>query len=303
MATPYTYLPDRAVLALTGPDTIALLERLVTHSTANWTPGENRYGALLTPQGKIIADYLALRTALGVLLDVASNALADLHKRLTLFRLRADVTLTPRDDLFVIAGTDPADHGPRPISGTAHVLVDPRYLGGRLRAFATQDEWQGWHGGHPAESTRPLPDYHADRIANAVGEWGSDFAAAQVFPADINMDKMTGVDLQKGCFVGQEVVSRMHRRGNIRRRTVALTSTGSGSGTGSGIDLTPGTPIQAETPIGEITSVEGPRALARIRIDRLARADSNALTVNGAPVQLHIPDWLAAEMAALSADG
>ena len=81
MSSPYAYLAHRGVLSLSGPDTIELLERLVTHNVKAWAPGETRYGALLPPQGKIIADYLALRTAEGVLLDVDKDPLPDLAKR------------------------------------------------------------------------------------------------------------------------------------------------------------------------------------------------------------------------------
>ncbi len=294
MTHPYTFLPQRAVLALTGPDTLALLERLVTHDTKDWAPGGTRHGALLTPQGKVIADYLALPTGEGVLLDLAADALDDFSRRLALFRLRADVAITPRPDLIVLAGTEPAEHGVRPVSGAAHVYLDPRYPGGRLRLLATEPEWARWHGPHPAEGAQPLADYHADRIAHAVAEWGADFTAAEVFPADINMDRMGGVDLGKGCFVGQEVVSRMHRRGNVRRRTVALTGEG----------LEPGMAVDAGAPIGEITSVAGAHALARIRIDRLtaALAAGKAVTANGHPVTPDIPGWLEAEMAAGAAD-
>lgn len=298
MATPYAYLPQRAVLSLTGPDTLALLERLVTHNTSGWSSGETRYGALLTPQGKVIADYLGLRTNEGVLLDVAREALEDLARRLALFRLRADVEIAPRPDLFVLAGLEPGPEGPRPVSGAAHVLLDTRYPGGRLRALANEAQWSSWHGGHPAEWSRPLPDYHEDRIRHAVAEWGTDFTAAEVFPSDINMDRMGGVDLKKGCFVGQEVVSRMHRRGNVRRRSVALEAE-AGSESES---LAPGLALEAKTPVGEITSVEGRRAIARVRIDRLARAGDDGVTVGGRPVHLTLPDWLREEMASGSPD-
>ncbi|MEM0985339.1 MAG: folate-binding protein [Pseudomonadota bacterium] len=292
MAPPYVFLAHRAVLALTGPDTIAMLERLVTHGTSTWPPGDTRYGALLTPQGKVIADYLALRTDDGVLIDVAADALADLKKRLTLFRLRANVTITVRDDLFVIAGTAPAEQGPRPISGAAHVLVDPRFPGGRLRGLATEAEWQAWYGVHAAEWSLPLPDYHTDRIRHGVAEWGADFGAADVFPADINMDQLGGVDLKKGCFVGQEVVSRMHRRGKIRRRTLTV----------EGDQLEVGAALEAGSALGEITSVEGRMGLARVRIDRLAKADRSALTVGGHAVSVSAPAWLTAEIDASIAD-
>ncbi|MEM1389533.1 MAG: folate-binding protein [Pseudomonadota bacterium] len=298
MSSPYAYLAHRGVLSLSGPDTIELLERLVTHNVKAWAPGETRYGALLTPQGKIIADYLALRTPEGVLLDVDKDALPDLAKRFKLFRLRAKVEIEVREDLFVIAGLEKATHGVRPISGALEVYLDPRYPGGRLRGLATRESWGAWYGYHPAEWSVPLDRYHADRIANGVAEQGADFETAKIFPADINMDIHAGVDMKKGCFVGQEVVSRMHRRGRIRKRTLIT-------------NLSPSnTPLSdvkqySFTPkIGRISSVEGDQALAHVHLERLANALSSGdpIHLNETPVTIDIPAWLEPEMQALQED-
>lgn len=265
MASPFVYLADRAVLSLSGPDTITLLERLVTHDTTDWAPGDTRYGALLTPQGKVLSDYLALRTPEGVLLDVAEAHAADLAKRLKMFRLRAKVEIEILDAVFVVAGIEPAPHGVRPISGAQQVYLDPRYPGGRFRGFATKESWAAWYGYHPAEWSRPIDAYHQDRIAHGIPEQGPDFGPAEVFPADINMDILGGVALKKGCFVGQEVASRMHRKGGVRKRTIALAFH----------DATPasGTPVVAgEVDVGILTSVAEGLALALVRVDRLAKA-------------------------------
>ncbi len=257
MDAPLALLRDRAVLSLAGPDTLVFLERVVTCNTAGWPAGESRYGALLTPQGKVIADFLALRDEAGVLLDVARGALADLHKRLTLFRLRSDVAIAPRDDLAVITGPGPA------MEGAPHVFADPRNPGGRLRAFTAEP---------PAGDAAALTLWQAGRIAAGLPEFGEDFGAAEVFPADINMDLLGGIDLKKGCFIGQEVVSRMHRRGNIRKRSLVLAADGA----------EPGAPVLAgDSEIGMVTSAAGGHALARIRIDRLAAAGEAPLTAGG----------------------
>ena len=294
MASPFAYLPHRAVLSLAGPDTIALLERLVTNATDNWTPGETRYGALLTPQGKVIADYLAIRTADGVLLDVAEAHVDDLAKRLKLFRLRSKVEIERLEDVFVVAGTDEAPEGVRPISGAQHVYLDPRYSGGRLRGLATKESWAAWYGYHPAEWSRPIDVYQRDRILNGVPEQGFDFGAAEVFPADINMDVLGGVALNKGCFVGQEVVSRMHRRGKIRKRTLSVELS-------ANLTPEPGAEILAPAPIGALTSVEGSRALALVRIDRWMKAESSGAEpmIDETPVIITKPDWLEAELTAM----
>lgn len=295
MASPFVYLPHRAVLSLSGTDTMALLERLVTNATTDWAPGETRYGALLTPQGKVLADYLALRTAEGVLLDVSKAHAEDLAKRLKLFRLRSAVEIEILADVFIVAGVEPAPDGVRPISGADKVYLDTRYPGGRLRGFATQETWAAWYGYHPAEWSRPLNEYHRDRIAHGIPEQGADFDQADVFPADINMDVLGGVALNKGCFVGQEVVSRMHRRGQIRKRSLPLTLTAE--------DAIAGNDIVAAAPVGSLTSVEANLALARLRVDRLEKAltDGLALTVNETPVTIDIPAWLQAEREAMAA--
>ena len=295
MASPFVYLAQRAVLSLSGPDTLALLERLVTNATTDWAPGETRYGALLTPQGKVLADYLALRTAEGVLLDVSKAHVADLAKRLKMFRLRSAVDIEVLDEVFVVAGIEPAPEGVRPISGADKVYLDPRYPGGRLRGFATKESWAAWYGYHPAEWSRPLNEYHRDRIAHGIPEQGADFDQADVFPADINMDVLGGVALNKGCFVGQEVVSRMHRRGQIRKRSLPLSIA-------SVPDAVAETDIIAAAPVGSLTSVEADMALARLRVDRLekALADGLPLTVNETPVTIDIPAWLQAEREAMA---
>ncbi|MFN3214169.1 MAG: YgfZ/GcvT domain-containing protein [Henriciella sp.] len=294
MASPFTYLPHRAVLSLAGPDTITLLERLVTNSTEDWTPGETRYGALLTPQGKVIADYLAIRTSEGVLLDVAEAHIEDLAKRFKLFRLRSKVEIERLEDVFVIAGIEDAPEGVQPISRAHEVYLDPRYPGGRLRGLATKESWPALDG-KDAQAWSPAMDaYHLDRIQNGVPEQGFDFGSAEVFPSDINMDVLGGVALNKGCFVGQEVVSRMHRRGKIRKRTLTVELP-------AGKDLKPKADILAPAPIGSLTSVEAPLALARIRIDRWlkAEADGTLAMIDETPVIITEPDWLQAELAAM----
>lgn len=294
MASPFVYLPHRAVLSLRGPDTITLLERLVTNATDDWALGTTRYGALLTPQGKVLSDFLAVRMDDGILLDTAADFADDLAKRLKLFRLRSQVEIERLDDVFVIAGTEPATSGLRPISGAQHVYLDPRYPGGRLRGFATKESWAAWYGYHPAEWSRPINEYHIDRIAHSVPEQGADFGSADVFPADVNMDVLGGVALNKGCFVGQEVVSRMHRRGQIRKRTLMVSAP-------SADMLIAGADLIAQAPIGTVTSFEANQGLARIRIDRWlkAEAEGQAVTLNETLVTITKPDWLLREVEAM----
>ena len=256
-------IPHRKVLSLTGPDTIALLERTVTHTVANWSEGEVRYGGLLTPQGKIIADYLATRTEDGVLLDVHEEAVEDLARRLKMFRLRSDVTIEPRDDLQV-QQSEAGQPDPR-----SHALP---------RRFLM-----------PGGADGISETYHDLRIAAGVPEWGSDYRAADVFPTDVNMDVMNGIDYKKGCFVGQEVASRMKRRGKVRKRTVLV----------KGENLAPEDKVMiGDLPAGSITSSAGPLALALLRTDRAA---GKLLSVGNQSILVQAPDWLQQEFAEILA--
>ena len=279
------YLPHRAGLSLTGPDTMALLERLVTNETNDWDTGTTRYGALLTPQGKVLSDFLALRVADGVLLDVSAEHVDDLAKRLKMFRLRSKVEIARLDNFAVMASIEEKPDDMPPLASAAHIYQDPRYPGGRVRSFVTIDQ---------VDQDQPISAYHADRIVNGIPEQGSDFGSAEVFPADINMDILGGVALKKGCFVGQEVVSRMHRRGQIRKRTL-----------GFSIDersaLETGAELLAPASVGSVSSYEGGHGLARVRVDRLfkAQAAGATVTLNETPVTITKPDWLVREQDAM----
>ncbi|MCA8902263.1 MAG: folate-binding protein YgfZ [Hyphomonas sp.] len=266
--------PNRALIRLAGPDTIALLERTVTHSVTDWREGELRYGALLTPQGKVIADYIAQRTEDGVLVDVHEDATEDLMKRLKLFRLRAAVEIA-RDDTLAAVTAKEGDDDPR----------SPKL-------------WWRWYVPAAEAGDTILPErWRANRISAGVPEWGSDYRAGEVFPTDINMDVMGGIDYKKGCFVGQEVASRMKRRGKIRKRTIRV----------YGGALIVGSPIIGGTEIGTVTSIDPTdgQGLALVRLDRLQKAIvlSLPLTCNEATVTVDLPDWAEAEMAALAAEG
>jgi len=231
-------LPYTHMLSLTGPDTVTLLERLVTCRVDDMTTGDQRPGALLTPQGKIIADFHLTRTEHGCDLQTHSEIAPSLEKRLKLFRLRADVEIASAT-LETVTETD-----------------------------------------------------HTARISAGLPVYGEDFTTADVFPTDVNLDMRGGIDYKKGCFVGQEVVSRMKRRGKIRKRSVTL----------SGESLKAGEPVMAGGKrLGFITSTTKTNALAILRIDHLASAlgDHIPLTRADIPLEPVLPEWLKSEMEAL----
>jgi tRNA-modifying protein YgfZ len=264
-------VPNRDVLSLTGPDTLALLERTVTHKVADWAQGEARYGALLTPQGKVIADYIAHRTADGVLIDVHEDAADDLLKRLKMFRLRSAVEIV-RAEHLAAGNSDGAAPDPR-----------SEELPRRLVAPAS-------------DMSEALPDWDAQAIAAGIPEWGRDYRAAEVFPTDINMDLMNGIDYRKGCFVGQEVASRMKRKALIRKRTVRV----AGSALAAGAEVRAGANL-----LGTVTSCAGQAGLALIRTDRFAKsvAAKEAITAGDAAAEIKGAPWLVSEITSLMEAG
>jgi tRNA-modifying protein YgfZ len=262
-------LDHRSIVSVSGADAETFLNGILTVSTIGIQRNENRYGALLTPQGKVIADMLVAREGDAILLDCATSVGPALLKRLNLFKLRAAVAIQERNDLGAVAFDGEAD--PR-AHGAPHRRIGPR------ASAPSGDRAQ----------------YHAARIAAGLPEQGVDFGAEEVFPADINMDLLGGVDFQKGCFVGQEVVSRMKRRGTARRRTLKAVFAA---------DISAPAPVLANGfEVGVLTSVSGGAGLVRVRIDRMAEAmaKTEAITADGHPITFESPPWLADELAAIA---
>ena len=278
--TDFLPLAGRRIIAVAGPDADDFLQGLVSQKVSRDGPA---FAALLTPQGKILFDFLLIPAAPefgedGYLIDVAADAAADLHKRLRLYKLRAKVALTVREDLSVAVAPGMTDPSPQP-----GAFLDPRLaaLGARMIVKA------------PAPD-QPIHDADYARFRRGLGapECVADFPADSHFLMDVNYDALHGVDYQKGCFVGQEVASRMKRKGEIRKRTYRLEAAGA---------IAPGAEIKAETDAGESTvgtvlAVDGSIGLALVRVDRLAKAGSatpgGALTIAGAPAQLTPPAYL-----------
>jgi len=260
------FLPHRSVISVSGADAETFLNGIVTTSTLGMRAGEFRYGALLTPQGKVISDMLLTREADAILIDCAEAAEPAVIKRLTLMKLRAAVAIAPRPDLGVNAFTGSPD--PRSPSAP-HRSIGPRATAGDIAA------------------------YHAARIAAGLAEQGADFVAEEVFPADINMDLLGGVDFKKGCFIGQEVVSRMKRRGTARRRTLRVTLERE--------TQTPCSIFVAGLEVGKLTSAQGRNGLARVRIDEVADANKfhEGHVADQSLVTFDRPEWLPDQLAAI----
>lgn len=255
-------LPGRSVLAVTGSDAVGFLQGLVTSDVEGLTPGMAGYAALLTPQGKILFDFLMLRKEDGFLIDCAAPQREALIKRLGFYKLRAKVTITPREDLKVVVAEAPAQG----------LYSDPRLVDLGFRGFLAE------------MGLNEDKAYDARRISLGIADSEADIGSGELFPHEANLDQLMGVSFTKGCYVGQEVVSRMEHRGTARSRILPLTL--------DGAPPPKGTPIQAGAKqVGTILSSEGNRALGLLRLDRLADAAAagDRLLTDSVPVHVIKP--------------
>ena len=275
---PTCTLADRGVVRVTGPDARGFLDRLVTCDLDRVTPGRPRFGALLSPQGKILVDFVIFEVPGGegaeFYLDCPQSSTADLVRRLTLYRLRAKISITDLGGSVAVAvGWDE----PAPVA-TIGVAADPR-----LAAL-------GWRAILPAASP-PVEDsrseYDRHRVSLGVPESGRDFVPGDAFPHEALMDQMAGVDFDKGCYVGQEVVSRMQHRGTARTRVVRLGFVDDAPPLGSAL-------MAGQRSLGTLGSSAGKEALAILRLDRAADAlaAGERVTAAGQTARFDKPDWV-----------
>ena len=290
------FLPDRGVVKVVGDGVRPFLNGLVTGDLLNLKNGKARYCALLTPQGKIIADFLAAeapaKSGGGFFLDAPRVRIPALIEKLNLYKLRAKVII---EDLSEILGVLAAWDGAAPPSPAAPAtaakeaiglsFIDPRLPALGLRVILPP---------HRAASAAAelgavlvdAADYEAHRIALGIPSGGPDFTYGDAFPHEADMDQLAGVDFAKGCYVGQEVVSRMEHRGTARTRAVPLRFDGAAPQPGAAV-------VAGERQLGHMGSAAAGRAIALLRLDRVADAlaHGEALTAGGTAVRLVKPDW------------
>jgi folate-binding protein YgfZ len=283
-------LPDRGVVRVAGEDAEKLLQGVITNEMDLLGVQPAIHAALLTPQGKILFEFFVVKAGKGAyLLETGRDQAAGFAKRLGLYKLRAKVTIEDASNAYrVLALWGGAPQSPGETTGTVS-FPDPRLPALGLRMLAESrfaDDVASASNGIEATTE----DYHAHRIVLGVPEGGKDYVLGDTFPHEADMDRLGGVSFTKGCFVGQEVVSRMQHRAHVRKRVVPVDAAGPGE-LKAGADIAVGAAV-----IGKVGSVAGQRALAMLRLDRAAEAKAKGqpLTADGSEIVLHKPDWLAA---------
>jgi tRNA-modifying protein YgfZ len=267
------HLTDRGVVEVAGPDAANFLQGLITNDITRVETGRAVYAALLTPQGKIVYDFLIVAAPEGGFwIDCVKAYAPDLAARFKRYKLRAKVTLTDRsDDLAVFAlSKTPA----------AVAFVDPRF-----------DEL-GWRAIIPANGVQALQDdgferrdkteYDARRLALGVPDAATDIPPETLFPLDCNFEELHGVDFDKGCYVGQELTARMKHRSTARRRMLPVSA--------DAPLPSAGTPLKAGgADVGELRGSLGTHGMALVRLDRLGNAQEG--TANDVTVRIARPAY------------
>ena len=276
-------LPDRGVIKVIGDGARNFLHGLVTADMLELAPGSARFCALLTPQGKIIADFLVAEARPedggGFFLDTPRALIPTLVGKLNLYKLRAKVLI---EDLSEILGVLAVWDG-TPAARYGLCYGDPRLPALGMRMMIPPHR--------AADAAADLgatlvaaDDYEAHRIALGIPRGGADFAYGDAFPHETDMDQLGGIDFAKGCYVGQEVVSRIEHRGTARTRAVPIRYDGPVPPSGAAITA-------GGRQVGTMGSAMGGRGIALLRLDRVAEADGEALRAGSVAIHIVKPDW------------
>ena len=272
---PTTLLADRALVSVSGHEAEHFLQNIVTVDLDALGQGEAKPGALLAPQGKILFDFLVSRAGENAFrLECRADIADDFIKRLMFYRLRAKVDISKQEQDVVAVSWQEDSTASQNDSSTG--IRDRRFSFPVIRFYETP---------LPAADAT-LADWDAFRLSQGVAESGPDYALNDAFPHDVLLDQLDGIGFKKGCFIGQEVVSRMQHRGTARRRVLLVEA--ASALPASGAELT----VDGR-PVGTLGSVSGTHGLAIARIDRVKAAMDarQEISADGVAVSLTIPGW------------
>lgn len=261
----YVRLHGRALIALGGADWRDFLHNLISQNVETLAEGEIRFGALLTPQGKVFYDLFLIGRADGCWLDVAAEHRDAILQRLMIYRLRAKVMIAADDAEVAVLFGEGATPG-------EDWRADPRLpeLG-----------WRGY-GLPAAQGAAEVSEADYEDFVRSLGVPGpADWGVEQTYPIEANFDLLAGIDFKKGCFVGQETTSRMKRRGTVKTRFLPIAFEGEPPAPGAEV-------LAGQLRAGEVLSGGGGLSMASLRLDRIEGAE---LTVDGRPVRVVRPDW------------
>jgi folate-binding protein YgfZ len=280
-------LADRGVVAISGEAARAFLQALITNDIQRVSPTCAIYAALLTPQGKFLHDFFIIEHKDRLLLDCKLDRIPDLIKRLIMYRLRAKVDIADESGKWevgvMLAGDEAGE--PQP-AGTAKTrfdgvsYTDPRHAGMGERTIRLIDADDSF----PTDTVqleKNRATYDALRISLGIPDTGRDLMAEKSMPLESGFDELHGVDFEKGCYVGQEVTTRMKHRNLVKKRLFPVLIDG---------ETAPGAVIKCgDVEAGELRSAIKGRGIALLRLDLVAKGGLNA---DGVAITPEKPDWV-----------
>jgi tRNA-modifying protein YgfZ len=283
MTVMMTQLLHRKVLEVQGEDKATFLQGLISNDIHQVTPERAIYAALLNPQGRFLYDFFIVEKDEPYLLDVEAARLEALLKKLSLYKLRSKVTLTPRPDLKVFAvwgdGVASALDLPED-AGTAHngIFMDPRLvdLGARIIEEAPPRDFQ------PATPQ----DYDLHRLKLGIPEGGMDLIPERAILLESGLDELNAISWTKGCYLGQELTARTKYRGLVRKRLFPIIIEGKAPAEGTEVFFN-------SDSVGEMRSHNTSHGLALLRVE--AVKDQNEFECGGALLKPYIPVWMRLE--------
>jgi folate-binding protein YgfZ len=258
-------LPDRGVIEVAGEDRVTFLQGLVSNDVTEAVPGRAVWAALLTPQGKWLADFFIFADAERLLLDCERAQVPALLQRLSRFRLRAKVTLRAADELCVHAAWD----GAPPLGAIA--APDPRLADAGWRLLATT----------PLPTTALEVDWDRHRLALGLPDGSRDLESEKTVLLEAGFDELHGVSWSKGCYMGQELTARTKYRGLVKRRLVPVSIAGHLPPLGASV-------LRGDTEVGTMRSGRDHSGLAVLRVEAL----HDVLVCEGARLTPRVPDWM-----------
>jgi folate-binding protein YgfZ len=296
MSKNYVTLPSRGILAIDGPDRAAFLQGLVSNDVTQARPSRAIYAAFLTPQGKYLHDFFVVELGGKLLLDCEAERLADLQRRLKMYKLRSKITLEDaRSQVSVTAAFGagalealglPAEPGAAAPLGDGVVFVDPRLPGLGARAILPR--------GSEAAALEPagfiavnVAAYDRVRLEAGVPDGSRDMVVEKAILLENNLDELHAISWQKGCYMGQELTARTRYRGLVRKRLLPVIV--------DGALPEPGTPVMiGDKEAGEMRSGSGDRALALLRLEEIAKAEAGGIPLVAGEAKLTPvkPDWV-----------
>ena len=311
-AITFAALPQRGLLGLGGPDALAFLQDLISNDVERLSSSRSLYALLLTPQGKFLHDFFvagmpdaALPGAgMGapILLDCERERIADLERRLTLYRLRSDVTVADLSDVYAVAAAFgdgalaalglQAEAGNTVPFGGGIAMVDPRLgdLGARVILPAAELPGALSEAGFEEADAAA---YDRMRLSHGVPDASRDMAVEQTFPLEAGMDQLNAIDYAKGCYVGQELTARTHYRGTIRKRLFRVDIDGPVPAPGAAIQL-------GDRKAGVMRSGQDGIGMAMLRMELVdeSRKNEKPFTAGDARLRAVAQPWFREDQAA-----